>query len=189
MARARDAARAGRTCSRSAPARSAPRSAAPKYRVNVNTLEHAAATTLELNEIGVCNLNLDRPIAFDPYAREPRHGRLRPHRPAHERDRRRRAAALRAAPVAERPLAGARGRQGGARRAQGPPAVRGVVHRSVRRGQVDASPTWSRSGCTRSACTRPCSTATTSGTGSTRTSASPRPTGSRTSAGSPRCRG
>jgi bifunctional enzyme CysN/CysC len=40
----------------------------PKYRVDVNTLEHAAATTLALNEIGVCNLNLDRPIAFDPYA-------------------------------------------------------------------------------------------------------------------------
>ena len=39
----------------------------PKYRVNVNTLEHTAAKTLELNEIGVCNLNLDRPIPFDPY--------------------------------------------------------------------------------------------------------------------------
>jgi bifunctional enzyme CysN/CysC len=40
----------------------------PKYRVDVNTLEHAAATTLALNEIGICNLSLDRPIAFDPYA-------------------------------------------------------------------------------------------------------------------------
>jgi bifunctional enzyme CysN/CysC len=40
----------------------------PKYRVNVNTLEHTAARTLELNEIGVCNLNLDRPIPFDPYS-------------------------------------------------------------------------------------------------------------------------
>ncbi|WP_448624330.1 sulfate adenylyltransferase subunit CysN [Geodermatophilus sp. URMC 64] len=40
----------------------------PKYRVDVNTLEHAAAPTLALNEIGVCNLNLDRPIPFDPYA-------------------------------------------------------------------------------------------------------------------------
>jgi len=39
----------------------------PKYRINVNTLEHTAAKTLELNEIGVCNLNLDRPIPFDPY--------------------------------------------------------------------------------------------------------------------------
>ncbi|MCJ1883916.1 sulfate adenylyltransferase subunit CysN [Pseudomonas sp. LA21] len=39
-----------------------------KHRVDVNTLEHLAARTLELNEIGVCNLNLDRPIAFDAYA-------------------------------------------------------------------------------------------------------------------------
>jgi bifunctional enzyme CysN/CysC len=40
----------------------------PKYKVNVNTLEHLAAPKLELNEIGVCNLALDAPIAFDPYA-------------------------------------------------------------------------------------------------------------------------
>ncbi|MFP4081062.1 MAG: adenylyl-sulfate kinase, partial [Ectothiorhodospira sp.] len=39
-----------------------------KYQVNVNTLEHLAADTLELNGIGVCNLSLDRPIPFDPYA-------------------------------------------------------------------------------------------------------------------------
>jgi bifunctional enzyme CysN/CysC len=38
-----------------------------KYRVNVNTLEHLAAKRLELNEIGVCNLAVDRRIAFDPY--------------------------------------------------------------------------------------------------------------------------
>ncbi len=42
---------------------------AAKYKVNVNTLEHLAARTLELNEIGVCNLHLDQPVAFDPYAR------------------------------------------------------------------------------------------------------------------------
>jgi len=42
--------------------------AQPKYSVNVNTLEHTAAKTLQLNEIGVCNLNLDRPVPFDPYA-------------------------------------------------------------------------------------------------------------------------
>jgi bifunctional enzyme CysN/CysC len=41
--------------------------AQPKYKVNVNTLEQVAAKTLELNEIGVCNINLDRPIPFDPY--------------------------------------------------------------------------------------------------------------------------
>jgi bifunctional enzyme CysN/CysC len=39
----------------------------PKYRVNVNTLEHLAAKQLELNEVGVVNLSLDRPLAFDAY--------------------------------------------------------------------------------------------------------------------------
>jgi bifunctional enzyme CysN/CysC len=39
----------------------------PKYKINVNTLEHLAAKKLELNEIGVCNIALDRPIAFDAY--------------------------------------------------------------------------------------------------------------------------
>ncbi len=38
-----------------------------KYRLNVNTLEHVAAETLELNEIGVCELELSRPIVFEPY--------------------------------------------------------------------------------------------------------------------------
>jgi bifunctional enzyme CysN/CysC len=41
---------------------------APKYKVNVNTLEHLAARQLELNEIGVCNLSLDRSVPFDAYA-------------------------------------------------------------------------------------------------------------------------
>jgi len=38
-----------------------------KYRINVNTLEHTAAERLELNDIGVCELELDRTIAFEPY--------------------------------------------------------------------------------------------------------------------------
>ena len=38
-----------------------------KYKINVNNLQHLAANTLELNEIGVVNLQLDRAIAFDPY--------------------------------------------------------------------------------------------------------------------------
>ncbi len=38
-----------------------------KYKINVNTLEHTAATTLQLNEIGVCNFALDKAISFDPY--------------------------------------------------------------------------------------------------------------------------
>ena len=41
--------------------------AQPKYKVDVNTLEHRAAKTLALNEIGVCNINLDAPVPFDPY--------------------------------------------------------------------------------------------------------------------------
>ncbi|MBF8792443.1 sulfate adenylyltransferase subunit CysN [Pseudomonas monteilii] len=44
------------------------RCATLKHRVDVNSLEQLAAKTLELNGIGVCNLNLDRPIAFDAYA-------------------------------------------------------------------------------------------------------------------------
>ena len=38
-----------------------------KCRINVNTLQRMAASKLDLNEIGICNLELDRPIAFDPY--------------------------------------------------------------------------------------------------------------------------
>ena len=38
-----------------------------KYKVNVNTMEHLATKALALNEIGVCNIAIDRPIAFDPY--------------------------------------------------------------------------------------------------------------------------
>ena len=38
-----------------------------KYKINVSNMQRLAAATLELNEIGVCNLQLDRSIAFDPY--------------------------------------------------------------------------------------------------------------------------
>ena len=40
----------------------------PKYTVNVNTMEHLAAKTLELNAIGVAELATDKPIVFEPYA-------------------------------------------------------------------------------------------------------------------------
>jgi len=40
----------------------------PKYQINVNTLEHTAAKSLGLNQIGVANLHLERPVPFDPYA-------------------------------------------------------------------------------------------------------------------------
>ncbi len=40
----------------------------PKHKIDVNTLEQRPARRLELNEIGVCNLSLDAPVAFEPYA-------------------------------------------------------------------------------------------------------------------------
>ena len=42
----------------------------PKYEVNVNTLEHLAAPTLQLNAIGVAQVTTDREITFEPYAAE-----------------------------------------------------------------------------------------------------------------------
>jgi bifunctional enzyme CysN/CysC len=53
-----------KTCGKTVQATIAPL----KYKVNVNSMEQVAAEKLELNEIGVCELELDRPIAFDPYA-------------------------------------------------------------------------------------------------------------------------
>jgi bifunctional enzyme CysN/CysC len=38
-----------------------------KHKVDVNTLEHMAAKTLGLNEIGLCNLSTASPVALDPY--------------------------------------------------------------------------------------------------------------------------
>ena len=40
-----------------------------KHRVNVNTLEHLAAERLELNDIGVVELELDQPLVFEDYAK------------------------------------------------------------------------------------------------------------------------
>ena len=40
----------------------------PKYEINVNTMEHLAAKTLELNAIGVAEVHTDKPIVFEPYA-------------------------------------------------------------------------------------------------------------------------
>jgi bifunctional enzyme CysN/CysC len=38
-----------------------------KHKVDVNSLERLAAKTLQLNEVGFCNLSLAGPLAFDPY--------------------------------------------------------------------------------------------------------------------------
>ena len=40
-----------------------------KHKINVDTLEHQAGKTLELNEVGFCNLGLSQPLVFDPYKR------------------------------------------------------------------------------------------------------------------------
>ena len=40
----------------------------PKYVVNVNTMEHLAAKTLDLNAIGVVEIATDRPLVFEAYA-------------------------------------------------------------------------------------------------------------------------
>jgi len=39
-----------------------------KYKLNVDSLDHVAGKTLELNEVGSCNLSTVRPLVFDPYA-------------------------------------------------------------------------------------------------------------------------
>ena len=41
---------------------------APKYAVNVNNMDHLAAKSLSLNEIGVVELATDRPVVFAPFA-------------------------------------------------------------------------------------------------------------------------
>ncbi len=38
-----------------------------KHKVDVNNFAHEAGKTLALNEVGVCNISLAKPIAFDPY--------------------------------------------------------------------------------------------------------------------------
>ncbi|MEZ5827721.1 MAG: sulfate adenylyltransferase subunit CysN [Hyphomicrobiales bacterium] len=38
-----------------------------KYKLNVDNLDHVAGKTLELNEVGLCNLSMARPLVFDSY--------------------------------------------------------------------------------------------------------------------------
>ena len=40
-----------------------------KHKIDVNTQDFLAAKHLELNEVAYCNLHLDQPVAFEPYAR------------------------------------------------------------------------------------------------------------------------
>ncbi len=38
-----------------------------KYRIDINSFAHEAAKSLEMNEVGVCNISLQSPIAFDTF--------------------------------------------------------------------------------------------------------------------------
>jgi hypothetical protein len=93
--------------------------------------------------------------------REPRNGWLHRHRPAEQRDRRRRHAALRVAPFAQHPLAGDPGGQEGARGAQAAKSARSSGSRVCPARASRRLPTSSKRSCTCSAATATCSTATT----------------------------
>ena len=45
-----------------------------KYKLNVDNLDHVAGKTLELNEVGSCNLTTGKTLVFDPYAENPETG-------------------------------------------------------------------------------------------------------------------
>jgi bifunctional enzyme CysN/CysC len=47
-----------------------------KYRIDVNTLGHVAAGKLGRDDIGVCDIELDRAVAFAPYAQNRQLGRF-----------------------------------------------------------------------------------------------------------------
>jgi len=40
-----------------------------QHRIDVNTLEHHDATSLELNEIGLCSFSVNAPVVFDAYSK------------------------------------------------------------------------------------------------------------------------
>ena len=103
--------------------------AAPKYALAVDTGEHLAAKTLELNDIGVAEVTTDRPLVFEPYADSRALGGFILVDKIDQRHGRRGDAPLRASPGAQHPLAGARRQPRGARPAEGPEARRPVVHR------------------------------------------------------------
>jgi bifunctional enzyme CysN/CysC len=153
--------------------------AGPKYKINVNTLEHLAAKTLQQNEIAVCNLNLDQSIAFDPYVENRDTGgfilidRMTNGTIGagllHLRCAVRRTSTGRPSRSTSRRMGRSRGTSPAW---YGSPACPAPANRPLR--------TSSRRSSTRWAGTPTFWTVTTSGTGSTRTWGSPKPTGSRT---------
>ena len=77
-----------------------------KHKINMDALEHVAAKHLDLNEIAVCNLALDRAIAFEPYAESRDLSGFHPDRRRDRRNSRLRHDRLPAAASREHPLAG-----------------------------------------------------------------------------------
>ena len=45
-----------------------------KYKIDINTQQHLAASTLLLNDIAFCNLATDAPVCFDAYEQNRRTG-------------------------------------------------------------------------------------------------------------------
>jgi bifunctional enzyme CysN/CysC len=110
----------------------------PKYKVNVNTMEHLAAKTLELNAIGVAECwRPIKPVVFDPYSRTAR-WRLHPDR-QDEQQHRGVPACCTSRCGARRTSTGRRSTSAATRMRppQEPEAGRAVVHRAVGFGQVD----------------------------------------------------
>ena len=160
-----------------------------KHRIDVDNFDKLAAKTLALNEVGFANLAAHRAGRLRPLRGEPRDRGLHPDRPRHQRNGGGGDDRPRPAPRHQHPPPGPRRLARGARGDQAPAAGDPVVHRPLRRRQIDDRQSGREQADRRAASTPLCSTATTSATASTRTSASPPRTGSRTSAASPRSRG
>ncbi len=45
-----------------------------KHKISIDTLEHIAGDTLELNELADCNISTNRPLIFDPYTQNRKTG-------------------------------------------------------------------------------------------------------------------
>ena len=151
-----------------------------KYRLDPDTLERVAATRLAANEIGVCQLELDSPVVFEPYeVSRDLGGFILVDRTSFETvgAGMLRFALRRAQNVHWQATDVNRGARAAAKRQRPCVVSRGSPARASRR-----SPTWWRSGSTRWGGTPTSSTATTSATGSARTSASRKGHGWRTSA-------
>ena len=110
---------------------------APKYQVSVNTMEHLAAKTLDLNAIGVANLSHRPADSVRTIRRQSQSRRLHPDRQDDERHGGGGHDSLRAAACRERALAGNRHQSRTPRQPQESEAGGTVAHRLVRCGQID----------------------------------------------------